>query len=219
VAKYGSYPPADGNYIEGKLIGTDISGAQPLGNTAEEILIEGSSNTVLGGMLDGAGNVIAFNHEAGVAVVGASCTGNLIHVNSIHSNGGLGIDLGGDGSTANDPGDPDTGPNNLQNFPVISRAEPGATTRVVASLNSTANSTFTLDFYVSSQADPSGFGEGERRLGSAIVTTDPGGNADFDVVLAAATVSGKVITANATDPHGNTSEFSNANVLTRLLTV
>ena len=108
--------------------------------------------------------------------------------------------MGDDAPTANDPGDPDAGPNNLQNYPVILRAEPGMTTRVLGSLDSTPGTIFTLDFYVSSEADPSGFGEGERWLDSAVVTTDAAGNVSFDVVLAAVTVSEKVITATATDP-------------------
>ena len=40
--------------------------------------------------------------------------------NSIFNNDALGIDLGTNGAvTTNDTGDPDTGPNNLQNFPVL----------------------------------------------------------------------------------------------------
>src|SRR5207302_6199745 len=77
-------------------------------------------------------------------------------------------------------------------------------------LNSTANTTFTLDFYASAAADPSGFGEGARYLGSALITTDASGNASFEVVLEARTTPGEVVTATATDPGGNTSEFSRA---------
>ena len=35
----------------------------------------------------------------------------------MYSNGGLGIDLGGDGITPNDSGDEDSGPNDLMNSP------------------------------------------------------------------------------------------------------
>ncbi|HTP09921.1 MAG TPA: CSLREA domain-containing protein, partial [Anaerolineae bacterium] len=54
---------------------------------------------------------------AGIRVLGG--VGNTLSHNSLYNNGALGIDLGTDGVTANDAGDLDTGPNNLQNFPVL----------------------------------------------------------------------------------------------------
>ena len=101
--------------------------------------------------------------------------GNRIQGNAIRTNSGLGIDLGDNGITPNDPGDADRGPNELQNFPVLAGALPGATTRVFGTLNSTANTTFTLDFYASPAFDPAGPDEGARYLGSAPVTTDASG--------------------------------------------
>ena len=65
----------------------------------------------------GAGNTIAYSDAVGVAVY--SGTGRTIRGNSIFGNGGLGIDLLNDGVTPNDLGDPDIGPNNLQNFPLV----------------------------------------------------------------------------------------------------
>ena len=203
------------NAIAGNYIGTDVTGRIALANgTIGVVIADGAQSNEIG-WTGGIANTIAFNAEAGVAVTENSI-GNSIRGNSIHSNGGLGIDLGGDGITPNDPGDTDSGPNNLQNSPVISQARPGTTTQVAGDFNSTPNATFTLDFYASSEADLSGYGEGQRWLDSAVVTTDAAGNVSFDVVLAAATVSGEVITATATDPDGNTSEFSNANVLARV---
>ena len=132
-------------------------------------------------------NTIAYNAAAGIALHGEDTTGNSIRANSIFANGALGIDLGIDGVTANDAADPDLGPNKLQNYPVIDAVVVGASTRVVGSLNSIPNTEFTLDFYANSVADPSGYGEGERWLGSTLVTTDAGGDATFDVLLPAAT--------------------------------
>jgi hypothetical protein len=194
--------------VQGNLIGTDVTGSAALGNGIG-VLITGSNNTI-GGTAAGEGNTIAFNTGAGVSVEGEGTggSGNRIRGNSIHSNGGLGIDLGGDGVTPNDPVDTDSGPNNLQNFPVLSRALAGATTRLAGTLKAQPNTTFTLDFYASAVADPSGFGEGQRYLGSTVVTTDASSTARFDVVLAAPTVLGEVVAATATDPTGNTSEFS-----------
>src|SRR5262249_42253005 len=55
--------------------------------------------------------------NAGVALTGASSVGNDILIRNIGNNGGLPIDLGNDGPTANDGGDGDSGPNGLLNFP------------------------------------------------------------------------------------------------------
>ena len=64
-------------------------------------------------------------------VAGAS---NSIRGNAINSNGGLAIDLGKDGRTSNDPGDADYGPNNLQNYPVITSLTTGTATHVTGTL-------------------------------------------------------------------------------------
>src|SRR5207253_6667811 len=79
-------------------------------------------NNAIGGTISGAGNTIAFNGLAGVAVSTGSNTGNAIRSNSVHSNAGLGIDLNEDGVTQNDSCDLDGGPNNRQNFPDLSSA-------------------------------------------------------------------------------------------------
>ena len=65
-----------------------------------------------------------------------------------------------------------------------------------------------MTFFANSTADPSGYGEGQTYLGSATVTTDANGNATFQVTFKAAVPVGQVISATATDPIGNTSEFA-----------
>jgi hypothetical protein len=62
------------------------------------------------------------NSSNGVAI-SSKASGVSILDNSIYSNGGLGIDLGRDGSAPNDPGDEDTGANRLQNKPVLTSAK------------------------------------------------------------------------------------------------
>ncbi len=121
----------------------------------------------------------------------------------------LGIDLSGDKVTPNDPGDPDTGPNELQNFPVLTGVQAsGGQTRVSGTLNSIPGKTYHLDFFAGGSCDPSGYGQGEQYLGSAQATTDSGGNASFQATLNARLTGKGVVTATATDPDGNTSEFS-----------
>ncbi len=123
------------------------------------------------------------------------------------SNAGLGIDLGADGVTPNDAGDGDTGANNLQNFPVLTSATSGSTT-IEGTLNSTPNTKFRLEFFSSTECDPSGYGEGETFLVFIDVTTDGSGNVTFTVTFPDTVPGGHFITATATDPNNNTSEFS-----------
>jgi CSLREA domain-containing protein len=201
---------ATGNVIQGNRIGTDITGALPLGNASDGVEIKGFGNLV-GGMEEGEENLIAFNGGAGVTVAGGGNTavGNAILGNSIHSNNGLGIDLGRDGVTPNDDGDADIGPNNLQNFPVLTSALVGNSITIAGTLNSVANTMFRIELFANRECDPSGHGEGEVFLGHTDVATDGTGNAAFEVTFDTdAAEAGDFITATATDPDGNTSEFS-----------
>jgi len=198
---------ATGNRVQGNKIGTRADGTTPLPNSTDGIMILNSaSNNTIGGAA-GEGNIIAFNLGAGVMV--ESGTGNAIQSNAIFSNGGLGIDLAPAGVTPNDAGDGDSGANTLQNFPVLTSSNGAAGgVNIQGTLNSNANTTFALDFFSSSSCDASGNGEGQTFLGSATTTTNGSGNAAFNVTLAASAFSGDSITATATNPLGNTSEFS-----------
>ena len=138
-----------------------------------------------------------------------SGTNNTIRGNSIFLNAGLGIDLAVNGVTANDPGDADGVANDSQNFPVLSSATNTPTeTTISGTLNSRASATYSIDFYSNVAADPTGLGESQVYLGSTNVTTDGGGNVSFTAVLLIPTLTDRFITAMATDPFGNTSEFS-----------
>ena len=208
------------NVVQGNRIGTDATGTTPvpngtISNGGSAISVSGNNN-IIGGTAPGAGNVIANTlgscascqgHGSGVVVfVG---TGHTIRGNSIYSNGGLGIDLKDDGVTANRNCNAGFGPNNLQNFPVLTSAfVAGTSTRVTGTLNSKPSTTFQLDFYSSAACDPSGNGEGQTYLGSATVPTDASCNGSFDVTVPVAASAQGRVTATATDPGGNTSEFS-----------
>src|SRR5206468_477431 len=102
----------------------------------------GFNNTV-GGTAPGSGNVIQHNGGAGVNV--SDSTGNKIEGNSIDANGALGIGLdGASGVLPNDTGDPDTGANNRQNFPVIASVVDGT---IMGTFNSEASKTYRLEFF------------------------------------------------------------------------
>jgi hypothetical protein len=205
-----TYPlTTTGNVVQGNFIGTNAAGAN-LGNGVGVLFhAYNQFNNTIGGTDAGAGNTIAFNRGAGVDFESTAGTGNAIRGNSINGNGGLGIDLGDDGVTLNDSVGHD-GPNHFQNFPVIaSVGSSGGATTITGTLRSAPNSTFALDFYANTTADPSGYGEGETYLGTANVTTDGTGAASFAALLPVAVPAGQVVTATATNlATGDTSEFS-----------
>ncbi len=214
----GIYLSSSNNRVLGNFIGTQTDGISPLGNEGNGVDIASlTGNNVIGGTATGESNKIAFNGRAGIQISPGSNNGILS--NAIFSNTSLGIDLAGPainpaGTTANDPGDPDTGSNNLQNFPIITSAiSDGTTTTIRGTLNSTANTEFRLEFFANRTLDPSGFGEGERLIGFATVTTDASGNVSFTETLDSAVSANELITATATDPTNNTSEFSEGEVV------
>jgi CSLREA domain-containing protein len=202
---------ATGNRVQGNRIGTDVAGG-PLGNQYGIYLLSSSSNTIVGGP-PGAANTIAFN-QFGVLLNSSAGTGNAITGNSIFSNSGLGIDLLGAGesfgATPNDSLDADTGPNRLQNFPVLTGfSGSGSTLAVQGLLNSAPTTGYNIHFYRNEAVDPSGFGEGQTPIGVLFVQTDGQGHTSFSFPLDS-NATGQYITATATDPNGNTSEFSMA---------
>jgi len=199
------------NLVTGNRIGVGIDGTTARPNAGAGVFIGNSAGTILVGDNTPAGaNIIANNKAAGIAVE-ASSTGNAFRQNRIFENGGLGIDLNNDGVTANDTLDPDTGANTLLNYPVITAFTPAASSTVSGTYNGLANLTFELQFFASAAADPTGFGEGARYLGSTTITTDVNGDAAFSGVTLGSATAGEVVTATASEVLTlNTSEFSKA---------
>ena len=195
-----------GNVVQGNFIGTRADGVSPLGNTHDGVTMESSSNWI-GGLTASAGNVIAFNGNNGLSVL--SGTNNALLGNSIFSNAALGIDLGGTGVTPNDLGDADAGANNLQNFPVLTLASGRSTdTLIQGTLNGRSNTAYRIDFYANPTCNASGFGEGRTPLGFIAAVADTSGAAPFSFQFPAVLPAGQFVTATATDPFNNTSEFS-----------
>ena len=139
--------------------------------------------STVGGTVPGAGNTIAFL-AAALGVPIASAAGLSIPFFSATRSSpapGCGASTSAPyGVTANDAGDADTGPNDLQNYPVLTTARLiGGSTTVTERSTPTPNTTFRIEFFAnaSASADPSGFGEGADlpRL-RPVVTTDGAGN-------------------------------------------
>jgi hypothetical protein len=209
---------ASTNFFTDNLIGTDRTGTNNLANTSHGIYTlcsTGSGNTYQG-------NTIAFNGGDGLRDQPDYNFGlnghikNQITQNSFFSNTGLGINLLPppvgtiDGVTPNDTNDPDEGGNHLQNFPVISSATvTGSTRNITGTLNSAANTQYRIEYFSSAScnaASPNDYGEGQTYLGAQDVTT-VGNDVSF-TFHPTTLIAGQFITATATDPLGNTSEFS-----------
>lgn len=164
-----------------------------------------SNNRIGSANMTDKGNIITNNALNGVAIENG--TGNELHKNTIEANGGLEIDLGLDGVTANDPSDLDAGPNGLQNFPVVASSHSNSTT-VQGTFNGAPNTVFLLEFYDSDTCDPSGYGAAQHFLGELSVATNGSGDASFNTTFPFTVPIGNYVSATATDDAGNTSEFS-----------
>jgi hypothetical protein len=200
--------------IEGNYIGLNRFGTGSLGNTGNGVLVDviSTGNTV-GGTASGSSNTIAFNGGAGVASGPRSLLIASVVANSIHDNGGLGIDINGDGVTKNTPG-------SGSNYPVITSVQSSDTgTTIQGSLqngNYTAGITYTLQFFSNTKLDPSGYGEGETYIGQTTITTDGTTSPrPFSVTITPAVPPGRFITAVASgkdqfnqDGYEYLSEFS-----------
>ncbi len=186
---------SDGNTISGNAIGTNGAGTLVQGNTAYGVVILSNNDlnaddNVIGSNGDGngddlEGNLIA-NNTKGIVIAtpaGASThVGNRISRNSIYDNAQLGIDFNNDGVTANDNGDADTGPNELYNFPFITRSNVQGGNLVISGI---APGDAVIEFYI---ADAGGT-EGKTYLFTAQVnntylgiTDDSTGTASYSDV-------------------------------------
>jgi hypothetical protein len=191
-----SFLPSSQETVQGNFIGTDISGTQSLGNGGDGVAIIGIGarfNTI-GGTAAGVGNTIAFNGGDGVRV--DTGIDNAIRGNSIFLNGNLGIELINNG-------------NDNQSAPVLTSViSDGSHITIQGTLTAAPNTTFALDFFASGTANPSGFGDGETFLGTASVTTGADGTVSFTITFNVAVDQGEFISATATNPNGDTSEFA-----------
>jgi hypothetical protein len=178
------------NVVQGNFIGTDRSGTLSMFNAQSGVFSTNTFNNLIGGLVPGAGNTIAFNKVSGVVVGAGQCA---ILGNSLFSNsGGPQISLlSGGNSNAVAP-------------LVTSVMNNGTATRFQGTLVSTPSTTFRIEFF----ASPTSAGHGKTFLGAASLTTDSTGAGGVSAVLLTGNITNQFVTATATDPAGNTSQFS-----------
>ena len=204
------------NTIQYNYIGTDSSQTSSLGNgvsgnfSAGIMLLNGSANNTIGGINAAAGNVIANNNSFGVSIYNNAGKGNSILSNLIYDNAEMGIDLSADFTPdVNDNLDSDFGPNESQNYPILTSALATATgVSIVGTFDSKANATYTIQYFLNTVCNPSGYGEGKQLIGTQNISTNSSGNATINIQFNVAVSAGNFITALATDASNNTSEFS-----------
>lgn len=187
----------------------------------------GSGNLV---EFNGTSGIAVFGNP--VSASGQPNVSNAIEGNSVFQNGRhfltassaptplLGIELTNgfvfprdDGMTANDSKGHGAAndPNNFQNFPVLTSViANGGQTTIAGKLtqSSSPNTMFRIEFFAN---DPDPLllpAEGQQFIGFLNATTNASGSASFNTSFSFALAAGRMVTATATDPNGNTSEFS-----------
>lgn len=191
ISLYGAPNPfftPDPVRIQGNYIGTDKSGAAPLGNTAAGVWVS-QPLLVLGGTNSGEGNIIAFNQQQGV-LLGGRAEGVFIEGNSIYANGGPGIDQGLAG-------------------PVLVNAPPGGNV-AQGTAHGDPGAPLRVEIFANATCDPSRYGQGQTLIGATNGVADAQGNLSFTVAVLRPLVAGQFLTATATPltPAGVTSGFS-----------
>ncbi len=184
---------APGNLVQGNLIGTDVSGGNPLGNSRNGVFVAGApaTNNTVGGTDPGAANTIAFNGYDGVFLTGDRNGANVALHNSIFSNTRLGIE-----SADNDYPD------------LASATSDGVSVTIDGTVSGAPGDTLTLEFFTNTSPSPSGFGEGQTYLGTLTLTMDTSGTTDFSVTFPVAVDPGTFVSATATGLTADTSWFS-----------
>jgi parallel beta-helix repeat protein len=224
---------ANKNKVYGNYIGTNVQ-RNNLGNGLHGVLIENGSDNFLGTQSKTApistayANSIAFNGfsankaagERGHAVEVVQGERNTIRGNTFFDNAALSINLvdpahplqipqndvgvtDNKGNVTTFP-DADSGPNTLQNSPVVKALDVVKKT-MTWQLNAAPNKTYTIDFYRDDFGTALGFGEGTTFVQKLLLTTGATGHGEVTIPW----VNGRFMTATATDSLlGNTSPFS-----------
>jgi len=181
----------------GNRIGVKAHSDDPLPNGGSGIFIgaEGWGSAIGADAIDPVpGNVIAFNGQMGVAIA-AGVKNVSVRGNRIWNNGLLGIDIGLDGPTMSTEGAEGV------TIPVptltLAHYDPVLKKTVVEGETPGRTSSLTIDLYANDAADPSGFGEGQRPVGTST-------NADFTSqthfrMEVDGDLTGQLITATATN--------------------
>jgi parallel beta-helix repeat protein len=197
------------NTITNNKIGTAADGVTPLPNVQGIVFGLNSSLNTVGGTGANEANIIAYNAQSGVVVVGDGSTGDRITGNSIFQNGILGIDLLDDKLPTQGVSGGTAGPNQLALRPTLTKAE---VLNSIGLISGTASPNSTIEIFV---ADPSPSGFGSGKVYCTSIAADSTGAFNFYGKMLC--IPGPAqLTATSTLSDGSTSEFGNNLAVTAL---
>lgn len=209
---------SSGTQLYYNSIGADWTGGVPGNGGAGVGIIFGAQNSTIGAPLTSTfgGNLIARNLGPGVWISPSGGSGNRVLSNQFFDNQGVDIDFGTAGPTPNQASNPGTGPNHLQNYPVLASAVRGTAanpaTTIGGNLHSAPNSSYRIDIYAGTACDGTAAGRGtaELFLGRSSVTTNGSGDVVFNfAVTTPGSLNFDTVSATATSAGGDTSELGN----------
>ncbi|MFN7726614.1 MAG: beta strand repeat-containing protein [Rubrivivax sp.] len=211
---------SDGSTAHGNLIGTARDGSTARGNGHLQTnggsgigVVGTASDLALGGTTAGQGNTLAYNTGAGVGFGSTSARRVAIQGNRMFDNGNLGIRLQSTNQVLANNGSVGSGvANQGMDHPVITGAgvnSNGSALTVYGFIGTGSGQAVFAGARVEvfrAAADPSGYGEGQVYLGA--LTADASGRFSGTLAFTAGTLAvGDRVTATATAPAGDTSEF------------
>jgi CSLREA domain-containing protein len=186
---------SSGTRIEGNKFGILANESLSPTGTSNAIYAWDSEDIAIGGTAVAAGNSIARGKSSGILI---SDSNAAILGNSIYANKGGSIKLNYC-KDFEDPGDVDEGANGCQNYPQLTEAlHIGSGVQVTGTLDSMAESKFTIQLFANKQCHESGRGEGQDLVGSFEVETATEGPAPFDFHIDEYLSPGTTLTATVT---------------------
>lgn len=230
----GIWVQGDDNVLVRNVVGRDANGqvgqngglygGSPMG---WGIHVTGSGNTIglgNGYAYDGQyhANDVRYNAQGGIGITDGS--GNVVRGNVVMNNGiahdgmAMDIDLGGDGISPNALPNPGTGPNGLQNHPLITGVSyataPGLgqanVPATVSGLLYGAPGKYRVDLYFAqSRCEPDSRGHAESYVANTTVVIGPGATSQTFATSTTLPIyfPPASLVANATDAAGNSSEL------------
>ncbi len=238
----------DGNYIgHSNSTGITLSGASSIANQVQYnsvgqdylrgiasnagagiSLISAARDSIIGAPMGQSygSNTLVGSGGPGVWVTPSGGNGNRVLANQFSLNQAVDVDLGISGPTSNQPSNPATGPNRLQNYPILSSVQrigpSGTTLFITADLISAPSSVYRIDVYGAAACDSSAPGRGaaEFFLGHGLAGTNASGEVHFGLTIPAPPLHAPALnfaTAVATSASGDSSEVGNCVPITVLV--